>query len=96
WKNHRNAWRPAHIHFSLFGTEFTQRMVTQMYFPGDPLFALDPIYQAIVDPAARARLVAAYDHDVTQHEWCTGYRWDIVLTGSHRTPLAEDAEGGPA
>ena len=91
WKNHRNAWRPAHIHFSLFGTEFTQRMVTQMYFPGDPLFALDPIYQAIVDPAARERLVATYDHDVTQHEWCTGYRWDIVLTGSHRTPLEEDA-----
>ena len=53
WKNHRNAWRPAHIHFSLFGTEFTQRLITQMYFPGDPLFALDPIYQAIVDPAAR-------------------------------------------
>ena len=55
WRNHRNAWRPAHIHFSLFGTEFTQRMVTQMYFPGDPLFALDPIYQSIVDPAARER-----------------------------------------
>ena len=52
WKNHHNAWRPAHIHFSLFGTEFTQRLVTQMYFPGDPLFALDPIYQSIVDPAA--------------------------------------------
>ncbi len=92
WKNHRNAWRPAHIHFSLFGTDFTQRMVTQMYFPGDPLFALDPIYQAIVDPRARERLVATYDHDVTQHEWCTGYRWDIVLTGSHRTPLEEEHE----
>ena len=90
WKNHRNAWRPAHIHFSLFGTDFTQRMVTQMYFPGDPLFALDPIYQSIVDPAARERLVATYDHDVTEHEWCTGYRWDIVLTGSHRTPIEED------
>ncbi len=87
WKNHRNAWRPAHIHFSLFGTEFTQRMITQMYFPGDPLFALDPIYQAIVDPRARERLVATYDHDVTQHEWATGYRWDIVLTGAHRTPM---------
>ncbi|KQT94709.1 protocatechuate 3,4-dioxygenase subunit beta [Marmoricola sp. Leaf446] len=87
WKNHRNAWRPAHIHFSLFGTEFTQRMITQMYFPGDPLFALDPIYQAIVDPRARERLVAAYDHEVTQHEWATGYRWDIVLTGTHRTPM---------
>ncbi len=90
WGNHHNAWRPAHIHFSLFGTEFTQRMVTQMYFPGDLLFALDPIYQSITDPKARERLVATYDHDVTQHEWCTGYRWDIVLTGSHRTVM-EDA-----
>lgn len=87
WRNHHNAWRPAHIHFSLFGTEFTQRMVTQMYFPGDPLFALDPIYQSITDPAARARLVASYDHDVSRHEWALGYRWDIVLTGSHATPL---------
>jgi len=93
WRNHHNAWRPAHIHFSLFGTEFTQRRVTQMYFPGDPLFALDPIYQSIVDPRARARLVATYDHDLTQHEWATGYRWDIVLTGSHRTPTEDDLEG---
>ncbi len=87
WRNHDNAWRPAHIHFSLFGTDFTQRLVTQMYFPGDPLFALDPIYQSIVDPRARARLVATYDHDLTEAEWCTGYRWDIVLTGSAATPL---------
>jgi protocatechuate 3,4-dioxygenase beta subunit len=91
WKNHHNAWRPAHIHFSLFGNQFTQRLVTQMYFPGDPLFALDPIYQSITDPKARALLVASYDHDVTQHEWATGYRWDVVLTGSHRTPLEEDS-----
>jgi protocatechuate 3,4-dioxygenase beta subunit len=91
WRNHLNAWRPAHIHFSLFGTEFTQRLVTQMYFPGDPLFPYDPIYQSIPDAAARARLVARYDHDLTQPEWCTGYRWDIVLTGSHRTPT----EPGP-
>ena len=89
WKNHHNAWRPAHIHFSLFGTDFTQRLVTQMYFPGDPLFALDPIYQSIPDPAARARLVASYDHDVTTHEWATGYTWDIVLTGHRRTPREE-------
>ncbi len=87
WRNHHNAWRPAHLHFSMFGREFTQRLVTQMYFPGDPLFALDPIYQSITDQAARDRLVASYDHDVTQHEWCTGYRWDIVLTGAHATPL---------
>jgi protocatechuate 3,4-dioxygenase beta subunit len=92
WRNHQNAWRPAHIHFSLFGTEFTQRLITQMYFPGDPLFALDPIYQAIVDPAARDRLVATYDHDLTTPEWATGYRWDIVLSGSHRTPLEGDVE----
>jgi protocatechuate 3,4-dioxygenase beta subunit len=62
-------------------------MITQMYFPGDPLFALDPIYQSITDPAARDRLVATYAHDVTQHEWATGYRWDIVLTGAHSTPM---------
>jgi protocatechuate 3,4-dioxygenase, beta subunit len=86
WRNHRNAWRPAHIHFSLFGTDFTQRLVTQMYFPGDPLFALDPIYQSITDPKARELLVATYDHDLSSPEWNTGYRWDIVLTGSHRTP----------
>lgn len=85
WLNHHNAWRPAHIHFSVFGTAFTQRLVTQMYFPGDPLFGLDPIYQSIVDPAARARLIAAYDHDLTQPEYATGYRWDIVVTGSRRT-----------
>ena len=78
WKNHHNAWRPAHIHFSLFGTDFTQRMIAQMYFPGDPLFALDPIYQTIVDQQARDRLVATYDHGVTQHELATGYRWDMV------------------
>ncbi|WP_237685653.1 protocatechuate 3,4-dioxygenase subunit beta [Arthrobacter sunyaminii] len=93
WKNHYNAWRPAHIHFSLFGTDFTQRMITQMYFPGDPLFALDPIYQSITDQKARDRLVAAYDHNITSHEWATGYNWDIVLTGSNRTWMEEeDAE----
>jgi protocatechuate 3,4-dioxygenase beta subunit len=90
WRNHRNAWRPAHIHFSLFGTEFTQRLITQMYFPGDPLFALDPIYQSITDQSARDQLVAAYDHDVSQHEWATGYRWDVVLTGSNATPMEDD------
>ena len=90
WRNHHNAWRPAHIHFSLFGSEFTQRTITQMYFPGDPLFALDPIYQSILDPVARDRLVAAYDHEVTQPEWATGYRWDIVLTGAHRTPTEDE------
>ena len=93
WKNHRNAWRPAHIHFSFFGTAFTQRLVTQLYFPGDPLFALDPIYQSIVDPAARERLVATYDHDVSEPEWALGYRWDVVLTGPKSTWMEpEDAD----
>lgn len=93
WRNHQNAWRPAHIHFSLFGTDFTQRLVTQMYFPGDPLFALDPIYQSIPDPAARERLLATYDHSVTRPELSTGYRWDIVLGGARATWLEpEDAQ----
>jgi len=85
WRNHRNAWRPAHIHFSLFGRDFTQRLVTQMYFPGDPLFPLDPIYQSITDERARAALVAAYDHDFSEPEYSLAYRWDIVLSGAHRT-----------
>ena len=85
WTNHRNAWRPAHIHFSLFGTRLTQRLVTQMYFPGDPLLDLDPIWRSITDPPARQRLVASYDHSVTRPGWSTGYRWDIVLSGDRRT-----------
>lgn len=85
WRNHHNAWRPAHIHFSLFGTAFTQRLVSQMYFPGDPLFDLDPIYQSILNPVARQRLVATYDHGLSEPEYATGYRWDIVLPGSART-----------
>jgi protocatechuate 3,4-dioxygenase beta subunit len=92
WRNHANAWRPAHIHFSLFGNAFTQRIVTQMYFPSDPLFPLDPIYNSIADPKARERLVAGYDHDLTSPEWALGYRWDIVLTGSERT-WTEPEEG---
>ncbi|MCU1472394.1 protocatechuate 3,4-dioxygenase subunit beta [Amnibacterium sp.] len=92
WRNHRNAWRPAHIHFSLFGNAFTERLVTQVYFPGDPLFALDPIYQSIPDQAARDRLIATYDHDLTVPEWATGYRWDIVLTGATAT-WREDEHG---
>ncbi|MFJ4846861.1 MULTISPECIES: protocatechuate 3,4-dioxygenase subunit beta [unclassified Streptomyces] len=90
WRNHLNAWRPAHIHFSLFGTAFTQRLVTQMYFPGDPLFAGDPILQSVTDDRARQRLVAAYDHDLSTPEWSLGYRWDIVLDG----PAATWAEEG--
>ena len=93
WRNHHNAWRPAHIHFSLFGTDFLSRMVTQMYFPGDPIFDLDPILQTVRDQRARDRLVATYDHDLTAHEEHTGYRWDIVLTGRDRSWMeTEEAE----
>jgi protocatechuate 3,4-dioxygenase beta subunit len=87
WRNHANAWRPNHIHFSLFGASWGSRLVTQMYFPGDPLLAIDPIYQSIPDPDARARLVAAFDLAVTQPEWALGYRFDIVLRGLHATPM---------
>jgi protocatechuate 3,4-dioxygenase, beta subunit len=90
WRNHHNAWRPAHIHFSVFGTAFPQRLVTQMYFPGDPMFDLDPIFQSVLDPAARRRLIARYDHDLTQPEYAIGYRWDIVLTGGRGTPIEGD------
>lgn len=89
WRNHRNAWRPAHIHFSLFGEAFTQRLVTQMYFPGDPLLPHDPILQAVTEQAARDRLVASYDHDLSQPERSLGYRWDIVLDGRAATWFEE-------
>jgi protocatechuate 3,4-dioxygenase beta subunit len=85
WKNHFNAWRPAHIHFSLIGRNFSERLVTQMYFPGDPLLAYDPIYQGIPDTKARARLIASLDLETTQPEWALGYRFDIVLAGYDRT-----------
>lgn len=89
WANHPNAWRPAHIHFSLFGPAWVSRLVTQMYFPGDPLQSLDPIFNAIPTAAARARLVARYDHDVTQEGWALGFRFDIVLRGPEATPFEE-------
>jgi protocatechuate 3,4-dioxygenase, beta subunit len=89
WRNHDNAWRPAHIHFSLFGSAFTQRLVTQMYFPGDPLFAYDPILQSVTDESARQALVAAYDHSLSRSEWSLGYRWDIVLDGPCATWIEE-------
>ena len=87
WKNHPNAWRPAHIHFSLFGRAFTDRLVTQMYFPGDPLFDYDPIFQSVRDSQARERLIARLDLDTTQEEWALGYVFDIVLRGPAATPL---------
>lgn len=86
WRNHDNAWRPAHIHFSLFGRAFTQRLVTQMYFPGDPLFGQDPIFNAV--PAfARSRLIASFDLSQTVPEWALAYRFDIVLRGREATPM---------
>jgi protocatechuate 3,4-dioxygenase beta subunit len=85
WGNHPNAWRPAHIHFSLFGRAFTQRLITQMYFPGDPLIPLDPIMSSVQDEPARQRLVSTYDHDLTQENWSLGFRWDIVLRGRDAT-----------
>ncbi|MBW3640502.1 MAG: protocatechuate 3,4-dioxygenase subunit beta [Actinobacteria bacterium] len=91
WRNHDNAWRPAHLHFSLFGRAFVQRLVTQMYFPDDPLLALDPIYQAVPEPARR-RLVSRYDHDVTEPEWALGYRFDIVLRGATATPFEDPGD----
>jgi protocatechuate 3,4-dioxygenase beta subunit len=92
WRNHINAWRPAHIHFSVFGPAFTQRLVTQMYFPGDPLFDLDPIFQSIHDPRARERLIAGYDHGVTTGEWAMGFRFDIVLDGPDATWRESDPD----
>jgi protocatechuate 3,4-dioxygenase beta subunit len=89
WGNHPNAWRPAHIHLSLFGRAFTDRLVTQMYFPGDPLFAYDPIFQAVRDPAARERLISRFDLETTEPEWALGYRFDVVLGGSAATPIEE-------
>ena len=92
WKNHPNAWRPAHIHFSLFGRAFAQRLITQMYFPGDPLFEFDPIFNSIRDQRARERLVSSFDLSETVPEWALAYRWDIVLRGPEATPV-EDVEG---
>ena len=91
WKNHPNAWRPAHIHFSLFGRAFTQRLITQMYFPGDPLFPFDPILGSVPE-AARERLVSRLDMDLTTPEWALGYRWDIVLRGRRPTPLEDEED----
>jgi protocatechuate 3,4-dioxygenase beta subunit len=86
WRNHPNAWRPAHIHFSLFGNAFSQRLITQMYFPGDPLLAHDPIFQA-VPGAGQSLLIASFDLDLAVPEQALGYRWDIALRGPAATPM---------
>ncbi|WP_433868587.1 protocatechuate 3,4-dioxygenase subunit beta [Saccharopolyspora sp. CA-218241] len=91
WRNHDNAWRPAHIHFSLFGQAFTQRLITQMYFPGDPLFSQDPIFNSVRDPKARERMISRFDLDSTVPEWALSYKFDIVLRGE-QAAVFEDEE----
>ena len=86
WGNHENAWRPKHIHFSLFGPALATRLVTQMFFPGDPLLPLDPIFTAVPDKKARERLVSAFDPERTESGYALAYRWDIVLRGHEATP----------
>jgi len=86
WGNHHNAWRPSHIHFSLLGPTIASRLVTQMYFPGDPLLALDPIFQST--PAdSRERLISSFSLDTTEPGFALGYVFDIVLRGAGATPM---------
>jgi protocatechuate 3,4-dioxygenase beta subunit len=87
WKNHYNAWRPQHIHFSLFGPAFVTRLVTQMYFPGDPLLEFDPIFHSVPDEAARRRMIASFDWLNTEPDLSLGFRFDIVLRGRNATPM---------
>lgn len=87
WGNHPNAWRPAHIHFSMFGHSFVSRLVTQMYFPGDPLLPFDPIFNSVTEEAARNRMISAFDLENTVPEWALAYRFDIVLRGRNQTPM---------
>jgi protocatechuate 3,4-dioxygenase, beta subunit len=89
WKNHPNAWRAAHIHVSLFGPAFATRLVTQMYFPGDPLFFQDPIFHSVRDAKHRDRMIASFDLDNTIEEWALAYRFDIVLRGREATPMED-------
>lgn len=87
WRNCHNAWRPAHIHFSLMGRAFAQRLVTQMYFPADPLFAHDPIFRSVRDERAREPLVSRFDIEQTHDHWAQAFAWDIVLRGPEATPF---------
>ena len=87
WGNHHKAWRPAHIHFSMFGNVYAQRLVTQMYFPSDPLFEYDPIFQSIPDAAARQRLISRFSLEETVDDKMLGYEFDIVLRGRNATPM---------
>ena len=87
WRNHANAWRAAHIHLSLFGPAFATRLVTQMYFPGDPLFYQDPIFQSVREERDRERMIARFDLDQTVPEWALAYEFDVVLRGREATPV---------
>jgi protocatechuate 3,4-dioxygenase beta subunit len=87
WRNHYNAWRPAHIHFSLFGPAFATRLVTQMYFPGDTLLPFDPIFNCVADEKARNRLISEFDWETTIPESALGYKFDIILRGREATPM---------
>jgi protocatechuate 3,4-dioxygenase, beta subunit len=87
WGNHPNAWRSAHIHISVFGPAFATRLVTQMYFPGDPLFFQDPIFHAVRDPRDRERMISAFDLESTVPEWALAYKFDIVVRGREATPM---------
>ena len=89
WRNHENAWRAAHIHLSLFGPAFATRLVTQMYFPGDPLFHQDPIFHSVRDPKYRERLISRLDLSETVPEWALAYEFDIVLRGREATPTED-------
>jgi protocatechuate 3,4-dioxygenase beta subunit len=86
WGNHPNAWRPNHIHFSLFGEYFASRLVTQMYFPGDPLMAFDPILRSVPEDA-RDLMVSKFSLDLTQEGFALGFQFDIVLRGPKATPM---------
>ena len=86
WGNHHNAWRPNHIHLSLFGPSFTSRLITQMYFPGDPLLELDPIFLGVPE-GARDRLISSFAINVTEPSFALGYEFDIVLRGPRATPV---------
>ena len=86
WRNHANAWRPAHVHFSVFGHTMLERLVTQMYFPDDPLLGYDPIFNSLPSERGRERLVSHFDLDVTRPEWALGYVFDMVLRGPEATP----------
>jgi protocatechuate 3,4-dioxygenase, beta subunit len=87
WRNHYNAWRPAHLHFSIFGVGLVQRLVTQMYFPGDPLLSCDPMYNSVPDEKARRRLISDFDWERTIPDIALAYRFDIVLRGRDQTPM---------